>query len=57
MPDNNEQQVRFRTLSWEEMVKRAWGKEWNKPDVVYEFSNNRKFESTDSQDTGIYEPD
>ncbi len=26
-----------------------------KPDVVYEFSNGRKFESTDATDSGIYE--
>ena len=26
-----------------------------KPDVAYEFSNGRKFESTDQTDSGIYE--
>lgn len=26
-----------------------------KPDVAYEFSNGRKFESTDGTDSGIYE--
>lgn len=57
MPNDNEQQVQFRTLSWEEIVKKAWGKEWNKPDVAYEFSSGRKYDSTDSTDSGIYERD
>jgi hypothetical protein len=53
MPDN-EQFVRTRTLSWEEICQRTWGKDWNKPEVVYEFGQ-RKYESTDHTDSGIYE--
>lgn len=43
MPADNDQQVRTRTLSWEEICRKAWGKEWTKPDIAYEFSG-RKFE-------------
>lgn len=44
MPDDNAQRVRTREFDWEQLVKNAWGKEWNKPDVAYEFSGGRKFE-------------
>lgn len=30
-------------------------KDHYKPDIVYEFSNGRKFESTDRATSGIYE--
>lgn len=30
-------------------------KDHYKPDVAYEFSNSRKFESTDGTESGIYE--
>ena len=30
--------VRIRTLDWKELVLKAWGKEWNKPEKVYEFT-------------------
>ncbi len=49
--------VQFRTLSLAELARKAWGKEWNKPDVAYEFTGNRKFESTDSRESGIYSPE
>jgi hypothetical protein len=42
------------TKSWEQMVIRAWGSEYRKPDVAYEFSNGRKFDSTDMYETGVY---
>lgn len=35
-------------------VRKAWGPEYDKSDVVYEFSNGRKFESSDRGTTGIY---
>ena len=36
---------------------RAWGSEWQAPDHgAYEFSNGRKFDSTDRSSTGIYNP-
>lgn len=38
-----------------ELAMKAWGKEWNKPDVAYEFSKGRTFESTDLQRGGIYQ--
>ena len=46
--------VTTRTLSWAEMVRKAWGKEWTKPDPGYEFSNGRKFD--DKKDGGPYTP-
>lgn len=48
------QRVRVRTLSWAEVVRKAWGKDWNKPDIVYEFSN-RKFE--ERKRGGPYDPE
>jgi hypothetical protein len=44
MPNDNEQLVRTRTLSWRELAMKAWGKDWTKPEVAYEFSGGRKFE-------------
>lgn len=44
-----------RTVSWLDMATRAWGAEWRAPDHgVYEFSNGRKFDSTDMGNTGLY---
>lgn len=45
-----------RTLSWAAIVRKLWGDEWTKKETVYEFSNDRKFESTDSTASGIYRP-
>ncbi len=47
--------VTTRTITLRELVQKAWGKEWTKPETVYQFSNGRKFESTDDTDSGIYE--
>jgi hypothetical protein len=47
--------VHFTQRSWKEIVQKAQGKDAAKPDVVYEFSNGRKFDSTDSNSNGIYE--
>lgn len=45
----------FRTISFLDMVARAWGGEWSAPDHgVYEFGKGRKFDSTDRGKTGIY---
>lgn len=38
-------------------IKKQWGAEWSRPDVAYEFSNGRKFDSTDSSESGIYSRD
>lgn len=32
-----------REISFSALVKQAWGDEWGKKDVGYEFSNGRKF--------------
>ena len=45
----------FSSRTMKELAQQAEGKDWNKPEVVYEFSNGRKFESTDNTDSGIYE--
>lgn len=58
---NTTQQITNRvtssTQSWQQMAERAWGSEFSAPDRnVYEFSNNRGFDSTDRSSTGIYNP-
>jgi hypothetical protein len=47
--------VHYRDLNWLQWVKTYWGQDWNKPEIVYEFSNLREFKSTDGTDSGIYE--
>lgn len=44
-----------RDLNWLQWVKTYWGIDWNKAEVVYQFSNDRQFQSTDNTDSGIYE--
>jgi hypothetical protein len=47
--------VTYSTQNWEQLVVRAWGAEWNSPDHrVYKFSGGRNFDSTDMNNTGIY---
>jgi hypothetical protein len=47
--------VTSRDLNWLDLCTRAWGAEFNAPDHgVYEFSNGRKYDSTDKNLTGIY---
>jgi hypothetical protein len=51
--------IKFNTsshrISWYDMAVRAWSGEYTMPDRgVYEFSNGRKFDSTDQNATGIY---
>jgi len=47
--------VTTRLLDLNQMVRRSWGSEFSAPDHgVYEFSNGRKFDSTDRGVTGIY---
>jgi hypothetical protein len=48
-------EVHFTTRNWKEIVQKSLGKDAAKPDVVYEFSNGRRFESTDNTEHGIYE--
>lgn len=47
--------VHATTTSWSARVIQAWGTEWSAPDHgVYEFSQGRKFDSTDKTNSGIY---
>jgi hypothetical protein len=47
--------VTTRQLDWNQMVRASWGSEFSAPDHgLYEFSNGRKFDSTDRGTTGIY---
>ena len=46
--------VSTRTFSWLDQCARVWGKEWNKPDRGYQFSNGRTFENTDRTRSGVY---
>lgn len=45
--------VQTRDVSWEEFVRRAWGKEWDKAPMVYEFSGGAKREEP-SDGGGVY---
>ena len=57
IPVQNGKPVTSRTFSWKEMVIRQWGSEYSAPDHgVYQFSNGRRFDSTDLGVTGIYQP-
>lgn len=50
-------QVTSRQFSLLEMVERAWGPAFRAPDHgIYEFSDGRRFDSTDMGTTGIYRP-
>jgi hypothetical protein len=40
--------VRTKPIDYAALVKRAAGKDWNKPEPAYEFSNGRKFDDTGS---------
>lgn len=47
----------FRSFTWRDQAVRAWGGEFHSPDRgIYEFSNGRKFDSTDLNKVGIYNP-
>jgi hypothetical protein len=47
--------VTWRSFSFKDMVIRAWGSEYSAPDHgVYEWSNGRRFDSTDRGYTGLY---
>lgn len=54
IPPKNGLPVSFRNFNFGEMVRREWGSDWNVPDIVYEMTDGRKFESTDMQTSGIY---
>lgn len=44
-----------RSLDWAALVRKIWGDEWHKKEVVYEFQNKRKFEDS-GPNSGIYTP-
>lgn len=46
--------VQTRDLSWEELVRRAWGKDWQTPAVVYEFTGGAK-RNEPSDGGGVYD--
>jgi hypothetical protein len=50
-----QQLVHTSTRTWKEIVQRAAGKDSNKPDIAYEFSNGRKFEDRGANG-GPYQP-
>ena len=54
IPPQNGRPVSSRTYNWLSMVMEKWGAEFNKPDIAYELSNGRTFESTDQGTTGFY---
>ena len=51
---NNESDVTFRTIDMSAEARKAWGKEWNAPEVVYEWSNGKKHYLR-TGDAAIYE--
>lgn len=53
-------EVTTRILNWRDLVLKAWGDDYYKPDTAYRFSsgklnNGREFQSTDNSDHGVYE--
>ena len=54
-PNNLGAKVTSRAISWLDLVTRSWGSEFRAPDRgVYEFSGGRKYDSTDTNNTGLY---
>jgi hypothetical protein len=51
---NKEKTTKFITRDYAAYVRKIEGEEFNKPDDAYEFSNGRKFKSTDRGTTGFY---
>lgn len=46
----------FRVTDWRAICNKI-DKDMEKPEIVYEFSNGRKFESSDRSDSGVYSRD
>ena len=57
MADNNPNPVTTRTVDYKRLIQHQNGKDHQKPEVVYQFSNGRKFDSTDKAESGIYRRD
>jgi hypothetical protein len=47
-------EVNFREINLSAEVKKAWGPQWNAPEVAYEFSNGKKYYLR-TEDAAIYE--
>lgn len=45
----------FRTIDWGALVRKEWGDDWHKPEVVYEFGKRKFFDSGSSG--GPYGPE
>ena len=43
-----------RPVDYAAQVRKAWGRQWKQPEVVYQFSGGKKVVSTDHKETGIY---
>jgi hypothetical protein len=43
-----------RTIDWTALVRKAWGDDYLKKEIVYEFSDGKKYQSTDSSTSGFY---
>lgn len=55
IPPELGKKVSTRNFNWLDLVQRAWGSEFTAPDHgTYEWSNGRKFDSTDRGLTGLY---
>jgi hypothetical protein len=48
-----ETDVKYTEINLSAEIKKIWGKEWNEPEVAYEFSNGRKFVLR-TEDSAIY---
>lgn len=57
LPPSLGKAVTYRQWSWEMLCARAWGAAFRQPDhAIYQFSDGRRFDSTDQYRTGIYGP-
>ena len=53
----NQEKPTFLVRSWKAIVLRKWGAEFSRSDTAYEFSNGKRYESSDRGDSGVYEND
>lgn len=54
IPPTLGQKVTTRTLDWRSFAVQAWGDEWSRPDLGYEFSNGIKKDDTTLQGGSFY---
>ena len=54
-PKDLGKKVTTRDFNWLDLCMRAWGADFNAPDHdIYQWSNGRRFDSTDKYLTGVY---